>query len=109
MRCATCGSLNVIETHGGCFRCLELRGVLTTLRAVEEQDQYGRLPLVCECCHRLNGTGDCVVRREPARTMYAWDGQGEDPNADLMLCRDCAAEHHANWDERWADYYAGLL
>jgi hypothetical protein len=36
-------------------------------------------------------------------------GQPPDPNADLFLCRDCAADHHANWDEVWREYYAGLL
>lgn len=56
--------------------------------------------------------------------MYAWprltfwerlklDGEGlgerPNPNRDLMLCRDCAADHHANWDETWKEYYASLL
>ena len=58
---------------------------------------------------------------ESSRTMYeepqlnAWDRirlDGDpppDPNADIPLCRECAAEHHAGWDERWAEYYGGLL
>jgi hypothetical protein len=30
-------------------------------------------------------------------------------NRALSLCRGCAADHHAEWDERWSEYYAGLL
>lgn len=32
-----------------------------------------------------------------------------DPNAPIRLCRECAEEHHSNWDECWAAFYAGLL
>lgn len=28
------------------------------------------------------------------------------PNAPIPLCRDCAAEHHSQWDERWDEFYA---
>jgi hypothetical protein len=30
-------------------------------------------------------------------------------NQSLSLCRSCAADHHANWDDQWAEYYAGLM
>jgi len=30
-------------------------------------------------------------------------------NRDLSLCRGCAADHHAEWDERWSEYYSELL
>ena len=30
-------------------------------------------------------------------------------NGDLSLCRGCAADHHAEWDDRWSEYYSGLL
>jgi hypothetical protein len=33
----------------------------------------------------------------------------EDPNRSVMLCRECAAEHHAYWDERWSEYQSNLL
>ncbi len=76
---------------------------------------------ICECCGALEG-----VQRESSRTAYApkpltrWDRLklSEVPdlmdrfmaaNPDLLLCRDCAAEHHAQWDEQWASYYAGLF
>jgi len=49
-------------------------------------------------------------------TRYDWlllddplNGDPPDPNAPFPLCRDCAAEHHAQWDERWNEYYASLL
>lgn len=47
--------------------------------------------------------------RESSRTMYFWDGKGEDPNADVFLCRSCAADHHSFWDERWLDVERGLM
>ena len=50
----------------------------------------------CECCGLFEG-----VETESSRTMYSWDGQGEDPNRPLRLCRSCAAEHHEHWDEMW--------
>lgn len=41
------------------------------------------------------------------------DGEGlsepPDPNPDSLLCRDCAAAYHEDWDAQWAEYYAGLL
>ena len=58
----------------------------------------------CEACGEA---GD--VRKEDSRTQYHWDGTGEDPNAPLHLCRDCAETHHANWDEMWREYNAGRL
>jgi hypothetical protein len=30
-------------------------------------------------------------------------------NAPSLLCRDCAVEHHAYWDDMWADYYNGRM
>jgi hypothetical protein len=55
----------------------------------------------CETCNSLE---DCEP--ESARTAYPWDGTGENPNRYAVLCRECAAEHHAHWDEMWAEYYA---
>lgn len=74
---------------------------------------------VCECC---GSTVD--VRLEDSRTAYpyeipaptVWDKVLDrepepppDPNAPVWLCRECAADHHSLWDERWSEYYAGLL
>ena len=75
--------------------------------------------LVCECCGSTEG-----VQLESARTAYARDRTSRyerlmfddplnddppDPNAPFPLCRECAAEHHANWDERWAEYRGSLF
>jgi len=47
-----------------------------------------------------------------AMTRYHWDIDKEplsDPNRDLFLCDSCAMEYHDYWQERWDDYYSGLL
>ena len=54
----------------------------------------------CERCGYLWG-----VTYEPCRTQYA----DEKMNVEPKLCRSCAQEHHDYWDERWAEYYGGLL
>jgi hypothetical protein len=58
----------------------------------------------CEACGNI---GD--VQPEDSRTMYEWNGDGDNPNSPIRLCRDCAADHHANWDETWREYKASLL
>jgi DNA-directed RNA polymerase subunit RPC12/RpoP len=59
----------------------------------------------CQYCgRRVPG-----VERECSRTRYPWNGEGKDPNRDVYLCRDCAKDHHEHWDDRWADYYSGLM
>lgn len=66
-------------------------------------------------CERCELNGDRVkigVKRESSRTMYHFDGEigsADDPNRPVWLCRLCAAEHHAEWNATWAEYYAGLL
>jgi hypothetical protein len=58
----------------------------------------------CEHCGSIWG-----VKLEPSYTAYYWDGVGEDPNREVMLCRACAEYHRDYWQERWDEYYAGLL
>lgn len=48
------------------------------------------------------GTG-FSVQLEDSRTMYNWEGEGEDPNAPIPLCPQCAKEHHENWDDMWSN------
>lgn len=38
-----------------------------------------------------------------SRTMYHWDGKGEDPNRPRALCVTCAIEHHERWDDMWSN------
>ena len=60
---------------------------------------YASLPKCLGCRTRVG------VELESSRTHYT------DPaaNAPLLLCRDCAEEHHANWDAQWAEYHSGLM
>lgn len=60
----------------------------------------------CERCGTTKG-----VEMESSRTCRVTEkGYWDDvANRKLSLCRDCAAEHHDNWDAQWADYYSGLL
>lgn len=62
---------------------------------------------VCACCGSPDG-----VEMEDARTQYHFEGiagSEQDPNRPIPLCRLCADEHHAHWNEMWAEYRAGLM
>jgi len=61
----------------------------------------------CECCDTTDINHG--VEAEPSRTCYHCAPGDDDPNKDIMLCRKCAERHHEEWDEKWADYYSGLL
>jgi len=55
----------------------------------------------CESCGSAVG-----VQSESGRSAYHFEGvRGslEDPNRNRWLCRECAAEWHAHWDEMWAN------
>ena len=56
----------------------------------------------CLCCKR---DVDHIFST-PRRTMYLWDGEGEDPNANLPLCLDCSIEHTEQMDYQWAECYS---
>lgn len=61
------------------------------------------IPKICE-----GGGGPCYeisfeVKPESSRTMYHWDGKGEDPNRCRWLCRPCAKMHHEHWDDMWSN------
>lgn len=58
----------------------------------------------CANCGNTEG-----VAWESSRTMYPRKPGEPDPNAPVSLCRDCAAEHHEYWDERWEEYNRGRL
>jgi hypothetical protein len=60
--------------------------------------------LACLACGATYG-----VELESSRTRFPWNGVSVDPNARIPLCRPCAKEHHAYWDERWAEYRAGQM
>jgi len=58
-------------------------------------------------CQRCDTLTWCKL--ENSRTAYHWEGEGEDPNAPVMLCSPCAAEHREYWDSMWAEYNSGRL
>lgn len=63
--------------------------------------------LACVRCNATEG-----VELESSRTQYPYKGDlnsPDNPNASVLLCRDCAKEHHEHWDSMWADYYGRLL
>jgi hypothetical protein len=43
-----------------------------------------------------------------AMTQYGWDGNGENPNRDLMMCEYHYKEYKRFWEDQWADYYASV-
>lgn len=69
----------------------------------------------CYFCNELAGPTceypGCVNigRPVPSQTMYEWNGIGEDPNRDLVLCGPCGYEYTENMNHQWAVYYGGLL
>lgn len=65
-------------------------------------------PRTCEGCgvisHRVI---DC-----PSQTQYCVDDDvpnGPDPNADKILCIECAIRYTEDMNAQWAEYYSGLL
>lgn len=67
---------------------------------------WDRIPR-CEHCGAMKG-----LESESSRTMYHWDGEWNDPNnpnRNVLLCRQCAFMHHEYWDEMWDDYNRGRL
>jgi hypothetical protein len=49
------------------------------------------------------------VEMESSRTRYPHGPNGENPNADIPLCRKCAEDHHSYWDEEWDQYHRGQM
>ena len=45
----------------------------------------------------------------PSQTMYEWDGEGEDPNQDLMLCPVCSAAYTEQMNALWDEYNSGRM
>ena len=66
----------------------------------------------CSRCGETKG-----VKLEDSCTAYApepltlWtavvhEDKPPDPNAPLLLCRECAEQHHHYWEGMWDEYYA---
>lgn len=79
------------------------REQLERLRKLQEIDDTG----ICEFCPQTKN-----IEWIPAMTRYHWDIDKEpleDPNRSIFLCPRCSSEYNANWQDRWDDYYSGLL
>lgn len=65
-------------------------------------------PLVCRGadgpCDNTEG-----VELVPRRTQYYWNGEGEDPNAPLLLCPSCADFLREYWNDLWSEYYQSVM
>lgn len=61
----------------------------------------------CLSCKRARP--DTEVTWRSSRTAYDWDGKGDNPNACLALCDECAEGYNEQMDSQWADYYSGLM
>lgn len=61
--------------------------------------------LVCEHC----GIENDSVKPTPAATAYYWNGEGEDPNRDVVFCEECRSEYYDHWNEIWHVYYTSVI
>ena len=52
---------------------------------------------------------DIRVSEIGCKTAYDWNGKGEDPNRNPVLCESCADEYNEHWDDMWNEYYSGRL
>lgn len=55
----------------------------------------------CEECGFEEG-----VEAVQAMTAYHWDGEGEDPNRPLDLCKECKDRYVSYWTEMWQQVYS---
>lgn len=70
--------------------------------------------LACDVCGatvgvEMESARTCyAVEPKPAFTRLGWDDPFEapDPNSDIPLCRECAAQHHEWWDAQWEEFHA---
>jgi hypothetical protein len=63
------------------------------------------IQVICE----RPGCEGIVQHPTPSMTGYSWDGKGEDPNRDLLLCYNCSCEHIEQMTAQWEEYKQNLL
>lgn len=91
-----------------------LFGDLDDCRLEIERKPREHPPGSCECCGATEG-----VKYEDSRTAYDTTPidrydlilkmDEPDPNAPVELCRDCAEDHKAYWDEMWSYVYSSCM
>lgn len=74
------------------------------IKAEHKLESFNEEFLVCESCESTKN-----IRPESSRTAYPWDGEDEDPNREVYLCRSCAEKHHEFWDNMWAETYSNRM
>lgn len=83
----------------------EARAALLGLLRAVATSAAQRLARTIAAMGRCERCGERPASPTHCRTMYHWDGHGEDPNRDPVLCRDCAEEYHADWDAQWDEQW----
>jgi len=64
---------------------------------------------VPKCEGHQGPCGQPVLYLTDSRTMYEWDGEGDDPNAPLALCPACSLSYTEEMADRWAEYRSAVL
>jgi hypothetical protein len=59
-------------------------------------------------CERCDHVGKDVVDC-PSQTQYPWDGTGDDPNRDHVLCIECAIEITEQMNYQWSEYWSSVM
>jgi len=75
-------------------------------------DVMTQIPPVKRDREAINPCDRCEARPAyywPSMTAYEWNGKGENPNADKILCQMCGEEYTQIMKEQWDEYNAGRL
>lgn len=76
------------------------RQALKLLEATLRREGIESFTGKCQNCRETK-----TVTIEPSRTACA----NEAENVPSVLCEPCAIEYHEYWDDRWDEYYRGLM
>lgn len=66
------------------------------------QEEACRTAYDASCTHE-----DCAAHPELKKACF--EATDRKRNRTAWLCRACAKEYHAYWDEMWSTYYSGLI
>lgn len=66
--------------------------------AVQELKEVGEIGL-CEGQFAQYGECEGEIEWRGAATKYCWNGEGKNPNRELLLCDRCAKEYYDYWVE----------
>lgn len=75
---------------------------------LEELARILRVPLhTCE--GQFGSCTNLVISGTVCRTSYPWDGEGENPNRDPLLCPECSQNYDDHWKAMWDEYHSGRI